>query len=422
MVAADASAQFGKLIDEWIAAYPIERCSLTLADLRLVAGAILLMETSGSVPRLASSARVVAIMFVLFVREGVEVATPPHEPEILGVGMWKSFGMLHKIIVKAELSHSDFVEAVVENDLHGESIELAQSSDIISALFAQSICSEEVQRRTPLRLNLRALLANMPTARLLVRAHALLVVGSAVLVTAWFISATSGTAPGAWMHAFTTGVLLAMACNITLFPHRLETPAGTRFVLPQVVCHYVGGLLYCYNGLTQHAATYSRACFVVYLVHCTIYVCNGGLSLLLLLFARERYTWTVYRALLAVDGLQFVSVAVALRLIGPPPSDMYPPIGVSFAICFRRGLATLLLAMALTARVRVRIAGALRPLLGWVLALLGVAQMGFKRIGAKIDALLVAIHCTLDSQANCGPDGVVTAAALAQLDACRRGD
>lgn len=156
MVAADASAQFGKLIDEWIAAYPIERCSLTLADLRLVAGAILLMETSGSVPRLASSARVVAIMFVLFVREGVEVATPPHEPEILGVGMWKSFGMLHKIIVKAELSHSDFVEAVVENDLHGESIELAQSSDIISALFAQSICSEGVQRRTPLRLNLRA--------------------------------------------------------------------------------------------------------------------------------------------------------------------------------------------------------------------------------------------------------------------------
>ena len=139
-------AQFDELLDEFLASYPVKTTALREADVRFVAGKILLLNSrSGSTswPG-AGSVRLAACLLVLFAenlaRSNYSYPTPPP----MGMGSWSGlFEVLVRTVREGSVQPEELQRAVLASDLTGNGLQLAQSNELKRVLWAQPDLSEE---------------------------------------------------------------------------------------------------------------------------------------------------------------------------------------------------------------------------------------------------------------------------------------
>ena len=339
---------FMQLVDAWLEAHPVHTHALSSNSIKLAAAKLLLLQ-SGKASQLdwpgADATRLVGILMVLFVHEGLAVSGELDDRQILGLPMADLFEVIENIINLKKITREELVAAVLDEDLEGTALPLVQSYALTSALFTKAA---PAARQARYFLRLRTLLIVIFGAALLSSDHVAQLAGMLLPDTMRLLGRSTFSA-----FCLTLGVLSVAV----VFPSDIQSPTSSRrYVLPLTICTSVVTVGNAMRALinVEHI---NDSCRFVHVLLCVGVVLNAIVCIVWL--GLMRFRWATARSVLIADGLIYISSAIALRAVGPPKDGLYPSGNVPFWHSVGNALWSILLGSALSEGNRHRLKGML---------------------------------------------------------------
>ena len=357
------TVQFLQLVDAWVEENPVETTALSSADIRYAAGKLLLIHRGRGVED--RSARLVAILLVLFM-EGL-AATGAADPEksVLGFRMSEIFEIMRRLVRQQAITSEELVGAVMEVVHDPAMIIVAQSGAITAALFKADVAQVDTTSGS----NTNTLQERVVKVKMLLRLRTVTLVAFGFFFFSFEISQMRPMLSSVVSMSFCAMAVLSMAI---FFPHSISSRAACRFLLPPMLTVAVLGssvwwwrfmhTWYHDSGEWHYYVDASKQTTAVGTAHTRYAHVFSGLTFQLnimtstVLCGLVRYNWTTFRLTLVVDGLLFGASCVMMHMCGS--IDEYPPgSGRPLQAAMLRSLTPVVLGVVLSPEVRASIGG-----------------------------------------------------------------